>query len=125
MPSARLGCFMRCARGISIPALDTLRETREAKACVVKLRKTDAELNDTIKGRSNNSFDASGNSSDVIREDWMLLGDSSRRVNSGVMLLLAGMGYETETHHFGSGYNPRWNHRLQLLSGFTRLSLSR
>jgi len=34
----------------------------------MKLRKADAELNDTLEGRSNNSFNASGISMDVIRQ---------------------------------------------------------
>jgi hypothetical protein len=35
----------------------------------------------------NNSFNRSGISLDVIREDWMLPADISRPVNSGVSLL--------------------------------------
>jgi hypothetical protein len=51
-----------------IRALDTLRVNKTAKAWVMKLKKTCAELNDILIGRSNNSFNASGNSSDVIRK---------------------------------------------------------
>ena len=45
--------------GGSIRALDTLGRNKRAKACVMKLRKSDAELNDGLKGRSNNSFNRS------------------------------------------------------------------
>jgi hypothetical protein len=54
----------------------------------MKLRKTDAELNDTILGRSNNSFDASGISVPLIA-NLNQFADASRRVNSGVMRLEA------------------------------------
>jgi hypothetical protein len=40
---------------------------------VAQLRTPDAELNGTINGRSNNSFNASGNSIAFIRKTWMLV----------------------------------------------------
>ena len=52
---------------------------------MAKLRKPNATVSGTIRGRSNNSFNASGISLDFIAR----LGDSidaSRRVNSGVRL---------------------------------------
>jgi hypothetical protein len=49
-----------------IRALDTLRENKRVEPRVMMLRKADAELNDSSHGRSNNSFNPSGNNSDVI-----------------------------------------------------------
>ena len=49
-----------------IRALDTLRINKRDEQRVMRLRKADAELNARIKGRSNNSFDASGISLDFI-----------------------------------------------------------
>ena len=56
-----------------IRALDTLRINKTAKARMMSLRNANAELSSFNQGRSNNSFNASGISSDVIRKDWMLL----------------------------------------------------
>src|SRR5215210_915051 len=51
---------------------------------MMKLRKTSAELNDTINARSNNSLDASGMSLAFI-DNLNQFVDTSRRVNSSVM----------------------------------------
>jgi hypothetical protein len=51
-----------------IRALDTLRKNKRAEPCVAQARKTNTALNDTLKGRSNNSFDASGISEPVIEK---------------------------------------------------------
>jgi hypothetical protein len=51
-----------------IRALDTLRENKRVEQHVMQLRKADAKLKDTIYRRSNNSFNASGISMDVIRK---------------------------------------------------------
>jgi hypothetical protein len=48
--------------GGSIRALDTLRIDRIVERRVVNLRTASAKLNDRITGRSNNSFDPTGNS---------------------------------------------------------------
>ena len=66
-----------------IRALDTLRENKTAKVCVVLTRKPDAELNDILNGRSNNSLDASGFSA-LLMGNLNESEDPSRRVNSGV-----------------------------------------
>jgi hypothetical protein len=42
-----------------IRALDTLRENKRVEHRVPTLRTASADLNDTIEGRSNNSFDRS------------------------------------------------------------------
>jgi hypothetical protein len=60
-----------CAAAL-IRALDTLRENKRVEHRVMKFRKPDAELNDTINARSNNSFNASGISLPFIREARML-----------------------------------------------------
>jgi hypothetical protein len=67
-----------------IRALDTLRENIGVEHRVMELRKADPMLNDTFKGRSNNSFNASGNSAAFI-ENLNVTADASRPVNSGVM----------------------------------------
>jgi TonB family protein len=54
---------------------------------VTKLRKTLRTLNDIFNGRSNNSFNASGNISTFI-DNLDAIPDTFRRVNSGVRLLL-------------------------------------
>ena len=55
-----------------IRALDTLRKNKTAEARVAKLRKALLMLKGQLNGRSNNSFNASGNSLISIRETWML-----------------------------------------------------
>jgi hypothetical protein len=67
-------------------ALDTLRENKRVKHRVMKFRKPDAELNDTINARSNNSFNASGMSLLLI-ENLPHDAVASRRVNSSVRRL--------------------------------------
>jgi hypothetical protein len=52
-----------------IRALDTLRENKRVERRVTNLRTASAKLNGTSHGRSNNSFNASGISLDVIRQD--------------------------------------------------------
>jgi hypothetical protein len=64
---------MPFAGGGLIRALDTVRENKRVELSMMKRRRTDAELNALIEGRSNNSFNASGRSLDVIRWDWMPL----------------------------------------------------
>ena len=71
-----------------IRALDTLRENKRVEHRVPTLRTASADLNDTIEGRSNNSFDASGISVPLIA-NLNQFADASRRVNSGVMRLEA------------------------------------
>jgi len=80
-------------RGL-IRALDTLRVKQRVEAHLVKLGKTDAELNDTIHGRSNNSLnlDASIECLSSALLTAYIEGCSSARVNSSVMCLLFGEG---------------------------------
>ena len=54
------------ARAGLIRALDTLRENKRVEHRVPTLRTASADLNDTIEGRSNNSFNRSGISLLVI-----------------------------------------------------------
>jgi hypothetical protein len=56
-----------------IRALDTLCVNKGIKYRVMQLSAASTKLNDIISARSNNSFNASGISLDVIRENWMLL----------------------------------------------------
>jgi hypothetical protein len=51
-----------------IRALDTLRKNKTAEPCESQAGRANAALNGTSHGRSNNSFNASGISMDVIRE---------------------------------------------------------
>ena len=64
----QIECCSQMLPARSIAALDTLRINKIAHACVMQLRKSDSELNDTIQVRSNNSFNASGMSAAVIRK---------------------------------------------------------